>query len=94
MLGEFDQELTDAITRVRIAAKEAGKWSGIYCANGDIARKYADEGFQMISALTDMVAVPTAFSQALSAAKGSWGHSAAQAVKGAAYSAVSMASKD
>lgn len=47
-----------------------------------------------ISAMTDMVAVPTAFAQALSTAKGGWGHSAAQAVKGAAYSAVSMASKD
>lgn len=64
VLGDFDQELKDAIIRVREAAKAAGKWSGIYCPNGDVARKYAgtfcsfdmlfvltlwsDEGFQMV----------------------------------------------
>jgi len=53
--GDFDQELKDAIVRVREAAKAAGKWSGIYCPNGDVARKYADEGFQMVrSALRSM----------------------------------------
>lgn len=49
--GDFDQELKDAITRIREAAKAAGKWSGIYCPNGDVARKYADEGFQMVRSL-------------------------------------------
>lgn len=43
--------------------------------------------------MTDMVAVPTFMAESLSKAKGSWGHSAAQAVKGAAYSAVNIASK-
>lgn len=48
--GEFDPELNEAISKVRKAAAEAGKKSGIYCANGEAARKYADEGFQMVSA--------------------------------------------
>lgn len=49
MLGEFDPELKAAISRIREAAKTAGKFSGIYCPSGDIARGYADEGFQMVS---------------------------------------------
>ncbi|KAK5094755.1 hypothetical protein LTR24_003455 [Lithohypha guttulata] len=91
--GDFDPELKQAITRIREAAKSAGKWSGIYCPNGDVARKYADEGFQMISVINDMTAIPTFMAQSLSTAKGTWGHSAAQTVKGAAYGAVNMASQ-
>jgi 4-hydroxy-2-oxoheptanedioate aldolase len=47
--GNFDPELSEAISRVQKAAAEAGKKSGIYCPNGDSARKYADDGFQMAS---------------------------------------------
>ena len=53
VLGDFDPELSQAITRIREAAKSAGKWSGIYCPNGDVARKYADEGFQMVRPATE-----------------------------------------
>lgn len=49
VLGEFDQELKSAISRVRDAAKAAGKWSGIYVPGGEAARKYAGEGFNMVS---------------------------------------------
>lgn len=45
-----------------------------------------------ISCITDMVAVPTSMAENLSKAKGSYGHAAAQAVKGAAYSAVNVIS--
>jgi len=93
VLGDFDPELKEAIVRIKEAAKAAGKWSGIYCPNGDVARKYADEGFQMISVINDMTAIPMFLQQSLSTAKGSWGHSATQAVKGAAYGAVNMATK-
>jgi len=48
VLGKFDPELEDAIARVLKAAKDAGKKAGIYCPNGDAARKYADQGFQMV----------------------------------------------
>jgi len=41
-----------------------------------------------------MTAIPTFMAQSLSTAKGTWGHSAAQTVKGAAYGAVNLASKD
>jgi 4-hydroxy-2-oxoheptanedioate aldolase len=47
--GDFAPELKAAIARIQKAAKDAGKWSGIYCPTGDFARRYADEGFQMVS---------------------------------------------
>lgn len=43
--------------------------------------------------MTDMVAIPTYMAESLSKAKGSWGHTAAQAVKGAAYGAANLASR-
>lgn len=46
--GKFDDELVAAIARVREAAAAAGKKSGIYCPGGESARKYADDGFQMV----------------------------------------------
>jgi len=46
--GEFDQELKDAIKNVQDAAKKAGKKTGIYCPNGQVARQYAEAGFNMV----------------------------------------------
>ncbi|ETN46319.1 uncharacterized protein HMPREF1541_00503 [Cyphellophora europaea CBS 101466] len=82
--GDFAPELKEAIARILKAAQDAGKKSGIYCPSGEFARRYADQGFQMISVVNDMGAIPTAFTEGLSKAKGTWGHTAAQAVKGAA----------
>lgn len=94
--GEFDPELKEAILKIQKAAKDAGKNSGIYCPNGEVARKYAEAGFQMVSALekqidkwltlnkisviNDMTVIPVGMAQALSVAKG-----ATQQAKGAAY---------
>jgi 4-hydroxy-2-oxoheptanedioate aldolase len=74
------------------AAQDAGKKAGIYCPNGEFARRYADDGFQMISVTNDMTAIPVFMSESLSKAKGSWGHAAAQAVKGAAYASANLVS--
>ena len=49
--GDFAPELKEAIARIHKAAQDAGKKSGIYCPSGDFARRYADEGFQMVRAL-------------------------------------------
>lgn len=78
---KMDDELKDAIAKIHQAATEAGKKTGIYCTGGDQAREYADKGFHMISAMTDMIAIPQGFSDALAKAKGSWGHAAVQGVK-------------
>lgn len=92
--GDFAPELKEAIARILKAAQAAGKKSGIYCPSGEFARRYADQGFQMISVVNDMTAIPTFMADSLSKAKGSWGHSAAQAVKGAAYGTASFVSQD
>ena len=76
-----DPELVDAIETIRKAAEEAGKRSGIYCNSGEEARQYADMGFHMVSAMTDMVAVPKAFGQAFDAAAGSYVHAGVQGIK-------------
>ncbi|EXJ65465.1 2,4-dihydroxyhept-2-ene-1,7-dioic acid aldolase [Cladophialophora yegresii CBS 114405] len=78
--GAFDQQLEDAILKIKTAAEHAGKKTGIYCPNGDVARKYAEIGFHMISVINDMTVLPVGLSQALSIATG-----AKQEVKGAAY---------
>lgn len=49
VLGGFSPELEQAIARILKAAQAAGKKSGIYCPSGEVARKYADQGFQMVS---------------------------------------------
>lgn len=49
ILGEMDEELKTAIEKIRVAAKEAGKYSAMYCTSGDQGRKYADAGFNMVS---------------------------------------------
>ena len=49
--GEFDPELKEAIFKIQKAAKDAKKNTGIYCPNGEMARKYAEAGFQMVSPL-------------------------------------------
>lgn len=79
--GNMHENLVAAIGRVHEAAKKAGKKTGIYCTSGEQAREYADKGFDMISALTDVPAISQACSDALSKAKGSWGHAALQGAK-------------
>lgn len=37
-----------AIERIRKAAVDNGKRAGIYCAGGEAAKKYKDQGFHMV----------------------------------------------
>lgn len=46
--GDFAPELKAAMERIRTAAANAGKKSGIYATSGDQARAYADQGFDMV----------------------------------------------
>jgi 4-hydroxy-2-oxoheptanedioate aldolase len=85
-------ELKAAIEKIHLAAKKAGKRSGIYCTDGDQARVYADRGFTMISAMTDSLALGQGVSTAIGRARGSWGHTALQGVKQGASRIVSSTS--
>ncbi|RMD40534.1 hypothetical protein DV735_g4582, partial [Chaetothyriales sp. CBS 134920] len=86
--GEFAPELKAAVARILKAAHDAGKKAGIYCASGDSARQSAEQGFQMISVMNDMTALPTFMTTSLAQAQGSSNPSTSQEVKGAAYGGV------
>ena len=79
--NDLHPELKSAIQTIHAAAKKAGKTTGIYCTDGDEARRYADEGFGFVSAMTDVVVLQQGFAGALGKARGSWGHAALRGVK-------------
>jgi len=72
LAGGMHDELKAAIEKIRLAAKKAGKQSGIYCSDGDMAGAYADRGFTMISAMTDTLALGETVSTAIRSARESW----------------------
>lgn len=69
--GVMHDNLHAAIDKVLKAAVKAGKKAGMFCTSGAQAKKYADQGFHMISAATDMFVLPMGLAQALAAATGS-----------------------
>ena len=66
----------------------ASRWCVLLCFH---RFSHANIYFQ-ISVINDMTAIPVFMTQSLNTAKGTLGHSAAQAVKGAAYGAVNLVS--
>jgi len=52
--GVVHDDLHAAIAKVLKASIDAGKKAGIFCTSGEQAKKYADDGFHMISASTDV----------------------------------------
>ena len=49
VLGAFHDDLNAAIDRIFKAAVDNGKRVGIYCTGGEPAKKYADQGFHMVT---------------------------------------------
>ena len=47
--GKMHNELKEAIGKIKRAAEENQKRSGIYATSGDQAREFADQGFNMVS---------------------------------------------
>ena len=102
LTGSMDEELLQSVEKIRVAAKENEKSSGIYSTSGDQARAFADQGFNMvgnqslpldstdrplkISEATDAAILPTSMTADLTAAKGSYVHTALNVGKGAASS--------
>ena len=80
--SEMHQDLKDAIEMIKNAAHAEGKKVAMYCNTGEHARSYAERGFDMMSILTDQMAVTAAFSQSLAVASGKVGGSGDKSVKG------------
>lgn len=53
--GVMHEDLEKGIKKVLDAATQAGKKAGIFCTSGTQARKYAEMGFVMVSAATDVM---------------------------------------
>jgi 4-hydroxy-2-oxoheptanedioate aldolase len=66
----MDAELTEAINSVLVAAKAAGKRTGIFCTSGEQSREFAALGFDMISVATDLTALQHIMKETLSIARG------------------------
>ncbi len=71
LTGTMHDELKKAIAKIQRAAKENGKYTGIYATSGDQAREFADQGFNMVcgvleQAVTGSKANPTFTSRYLS----------------------------
>ena len=54
-----------AIARILTAAKKNGKHAGIFCTSGEQAKKFADDGFTMVSAATDVMILQKAVGEAV-----------------------------
>lgn len=63
-VGKPDLRLVRAIERIQKAAMAAGIKVGMYCDTGEQAKEYANQGFGMISVMTDMVGLRSIIGEA------------------------------
>jgi len=68
--GKHAPELEEAIETINKAAHDAGKYSAIYMGSGEAAKKYADNGFNMINAANDQGILKQYFTQHVKTARG------------------------
>ena len=68
--GIMHDNLKAAIAKILKAANAAGKKAGIFCANADQGKIFAEHGFHMISCATDIYVLASGVMAALSTAKG------------------------
>lgn len=59
-----------AIAKILAAAHAHGKTCAIFCGNGETARKYLDQGFDMVSVATDIGSVVSQLGRELADAGG------------------------
>lgn len=64
------EEHEAAILRTLAAANAAGKKAAIFCTNGEDARVRAEQGFHMISVVTDVGVIGDGMQKELATAKG------------------------
>ena len=64
--GQMAPELKQAIAKVLQVANEANKAAGIYATSGGQAKEYAQQGFHLISAATDVASLAASMSAAVS----------------------------
>lgn len=65
-----DPRHADAITAIRAACVRHGVVAGIHCANGQMAARRVEEGFQMVTVAQDLGVMNGAIAESLQAARG------------------------
>lgn len=68
--GKISPELEEAIQKVNKAAHDAGKKSAIYMGSGEMAKQYADTGFDMVNAINDIMLMKMGAASAIATAMG------------------------
>ncbi|KAL7621983.1 hypothetical protein AAE478_007484 [Parahypoxylon ruwenzoriense] len=68
--GVIGPELKNAMTRILTATRKAGKKCGVYCKDAQQAKEFADQGYDMLVAVTDFTALQHAVQEDLGAARG------------------------
>ncbi|KAL7945560.1 Pyruvate/Phosphoenolpyruvate kinase-like domain-containing protein [Trichoderma barbatum] len=68
--GILGPELKAAMSRILAATRKAGKKCGVYCKDSKQAREFAEQGYDMIVAVTDYTAIQHIAKEELSFARG------------------------
>ncbi|PTB36724.1 hypothetical protein M441DRAFT_150061 [Trichoderma asperellum CBS 433.97] len=68
--GILNSQLKAAMSRILAATRKAGKKCGVYCKDSNQAREFAEQGYDMIVAVTDYTAIQHIAREELSFAKG------------------------
>ncbi len=53
-LNDWPSRTADAMARVADAARAAGRWAGIFCADARVARRMIDLGYGLVTPGNDM----------------------------------------
>ncbi|EME49260.1 hypothetical protein DOTSEDRAFT_68132 [Dothistroma septosporum NZE10] len=67
-INKFPPQLEEAVQTMHEATQDAGKYTAIYTVGGESAKRYADQGFNMINIMNDVAAIKLAFGQAVETA--------------------------
>lgn len=68
--GKHSPELEEAISTIHKEAQAAGKKSAIYFSSGEEAKKYAEQGFDMVNVANDIATLKKYFAQHTAIASG------------------------
>jgi 4-hydroxy-2-oxoheptanedioate aldolase len=52
--GDPSQQVADALVRIAEAARAAGRWAGVFCADPNMARRMIEIGYQLVTPGTDV----------------------------------------
>ncbi|EME87293.1 uncharacterized protein MYCFIDRAFT_125226 [Pseudocercospora fijiensis CIRAD86] len=67
-LGVYAPELENAISKIHAATQAAAKYTAMFTGSGEQAKKYVEQGFNMVNVMTDVGAIRSSFAHAAATA--------------------------